>query len=68
MADVEVRPSPIEGLGVFAARTFRAGERVRRINVVREITPQAPIREDRGERLDHCSYPDGKSPASHRRG
>jgi uncharacterized protein len=61
MADVEVRLSPIEGLGIFAARPFLAGERIRRINVVREITPEAPLREDLGERADHCAYPDGKT-------
>jgi 23S rRNA (uracil1939-C5)-methyltransferase len=60
LADVEVKPSRIEGLGIFAARAFRAGERIRRVNVVREITPEAPLREDRGERFDHCSYPAGK--------
>jgi hypothetical protein len=60
VADVEVQRSPIEGLGVFAARPFRVGERIRRVNVVREITPESPIREDLGERVDHCSYPDGK--------
>lgn len=58
--DVEVRPSAIEGLGVFAARAFRAGERIRRVNVLREITADAPLREDLGERPDHCNYPDGK--------
>lgn len=60
MNEVEVRPSSIEGLGVFAARGFRAGERIRRVNVVREITPNAPLRADLGERADHCNYPDGK--------
>jgi len=60
MSAVEVRPSRIEGLGVFAARAFHAGERIRRVNVVREITSASPIREDLGERIDHCSYPDGK--------
>jgi SET domain-containing protein len=60
MPDVEVRPSSIEGLGLFAARAFRAGERIRRVNVVREVTPDAPLREDLGERADHCDYPDGK--------
>jgi uncharacterized protein len=60
MNDVEVRPSGIEGFGVFAARSFAAGERIRRVNVVREITPDAPLREDLGERADHCNYPDGK--------
>jgi len=60
MNTVEVRQSPIEGLGVFALRDFRAGERIRRINVLREVTPAAPLREDLGERHDHCNYPDGK--------
>jgi SET domain-containing protein len=61
MSDVEVRPSAIEGLGVFAARAFRAGERIRRVNVLRQVTPESPLREDLGERADHCNYPDGKT-------
>ena len=60
MGGVEVRPSGIDGLGVFAVRSFRAGDRIRQVNVVREVTPDAPIREDLGERTDHCNYPDGK--------
>ncbi len=60
MPEIEVRPSSIEGLGIFAMRAFRAGDRVTRVNVVREITAEAPIREDLGERVDHCAYPDGK--------
>lgn len=59
MSGVEVRPSGIEGLGMFATRSFRAGDRIRRVNVVREISREAPIREDLGERTDHCNYPDG---------
>lgn len=55
-----MKPSPIEGLGVFAARAFQAGERIRRVHVVREVTADSPIREELGERVDHCSYPDGK--------
>lgn len=58
--NVEVKPSRIEGLGVFARQAFKAGECIRRINVVREVTPEAPIREDLGERIDHCDYPDGR--------
>lgn len=61
MNNMEVGGSSIEGLGIFAARPFRAGERIARLNVVREITAEAPIREDLGERIDHCSYPDGKT-------
>lgn len=60
MNDVVVGPSAIEGLGIFAARAFAAGERIRRIAVAREITPDAPLRADLGERWDHCDYPDGR--------
>ncbi len=59
-ADVEVRNSPIEGLGLFALTLISAGDCIRRISIVREITPEEPLREDLGERLDHCDYPDGK--------
>jgi len=58
--DVEVRSSPIEGLGLFAARPFAPGDRIRRVTVVREVTPEAPLRPELGERADHCDYPDGK--------
>lgn len=58
--DVEVRKSSIEGLGLFAGRAFRAGQRIRRVNVVREVTADEPLREDLGERQDHCDYPDGR--------
>ncbi len=60
MAKVEVRPSPIHGLGVFATEPIQGGERIRSVNVVREITAESPLREDLGESIDHCSYPDGK--------
>ena len=60
MINVEVRHSHIEGLGLFAARCFREGDRIRAINVVREITPEHPIQAELGERIDHCDYPDGK--------
>jgi hypothetical protein len=57
---VDVRPSGIEGLGLFAGRAFSAGERIRHVNVVREVTSEAPLRGEMGERADHCDYPDGK--------
>ncbi|MBZ5590018.1 MAG: SET domain-containing protein-lysine N-methyltransferase [Acidobacteriia bacterium] len=57
---VEVRQSAIEGHGLFACCAFVSGERIHRINAVREITAEAPLREDLGERFDHCDYPDGK--------
>jgi hypothetical protein len=47
-------------LGVFAAQPFRARQRIRRVNIVREVSPASPIREDAGERIEHCGYPDGK--------
>lgn len=57
---IDVGPSLIEGLGLFSRYAIKAGDRIRRINVVREITVEAPLREARGERWDHCDYPDGK--------
>lgn len=60
MIDVEVRPSGIEGLGLFALAPCPAGQRIRRVNVVREITPEAPLRPDLGERADHCDYAYGR--------
>ena len=57
---IEVKHSSIEGLGLFASHTFDPGETIHRINVVREITPEAPLRPDLGERFDHCDYPDDK--------
>lgn len=55
-----VKESGIHGLGVFATRSFHAGERIRRVNIVREVTPDSPIQEELGERTDYCSYPDGR--------
>jgi len=57
--DVEVRDSVIEGLGVFAARSYEPGESIRRVNIVRGVTEDAPLRPEAGERLEHCAYPDG---------
>jgi SET domain-containing protein len=57
---VIVKPSAIEGLGLFACRGVHEGETIHRIAVVREITADAPLREELGERFDHCDYPDGK--------
>jgi uncharacterized protein len=60
LLDVEIRTSSIEGLGLFAARPFCAGQCIRQINVVREVTSTTPLREELGERTDHCDYPNGK--------
>lgn len=55
-----VKPSGIEGLGLYAGRRYHAGERIHRIIVLREITADSPLREELGERFDHCDYPDGR--------
>jgi SET domain-containing protein len=60
MPDIETKPSPIQGTGVFAARPFASGEHIRRANVVREVTEQAPLRPDQGEQAEHCDYPDDR--------
>ena len=60
MPVVEVRPSHIAGLGIFALSEFRPGEVIRRVEYVREVTGDAPLRPEVGERHDHCSYPDGR--------
>lgn len=52
---VEVSHSSIQGLGLFAGRRLRAGEWIRRVNVVREVTLEAPLREELGEREDNIS-------------
>lgn len=57
---VTVKASAIEGFGLFACRALQERETAHRINVVREITADAPLRADLGERFDHCDYPDGK--------
>ena len=57
---LEVKLSSIEGLGLFAKRPLCSGQRIHRINVVREVTAETPLREELGERSDHCDYPDGK--------
>jgi hypothetical protein len=60
MTSIDVRRSPIEGLGVFAPRPFGAEERITQVHIVREITAERPLREDLGERAEHCAYPDGR--------
>jgi SET domain-containing protein len=54
MANVSVKPSPIEGQGVFAAVDFRKGERILAIDDSRVVTEDAPLRE--GEDPRHCDY------------
>jgi hypothetical protein len=60
VSDVQVRTSSIGGLGLFAVRPFCAGQRIRQINVVREVTATSQLREELGKQADHCDYPNGK--------
>ena len=59
-ANVDVRASPVQGLGVFARRCFEAGAMIRRVNIVREITVQSPLRPELGELFEHCAYPEDR--------
>jgi hypothetical protein len=56
MTDVEARPSPIEGLGLFALRDFGEGETIL-VRSEREVTGEAPL--GPGEREEHCDYLEG---------
>lgn len=51
---VEVRPSPIEGVGIFALRHFRPGEVILPRDESREVTEVHPLRPEMGEERRHC--------------
>jgi|TARA_B110000240_G_C13441582_1_gene428365 hypothetical protein len=57
---IEVKPSPSEGLGIYACREFRNGDHLLDVIFEREITESSPLDIQLGERSDHCSYPNGK--------
>lgn len=54
---VFIRPSPINGLGVFAKRSFRKGERLLEIDDSRIVDEAHPLRP--GEEARHCDYLSG---------
>lgn len=58
---LEVRASPIEGLGIFTVLPLRAGTRIRKVDYEREVTEAAPLRPEWGERAEHCTHEDGKT-------
>ena len=60
MHDVKAGPSTIEGLGIFAMTAIGAGTHIREVNVIREVTPECPLRPELGELAKHCDYPDGR--------
>jgi hypothetical protein len=60
MPRVEVGESRIGGLGVFSAERLRAGDVIRELVLGREVTPDAPLRPERGECPEHCTWIDGR--------
>jgi hypothetical protein len=56
MADVYVAASRIQGVGVFAARAFAAGETVLVIDDTRVVDAEHPLRAESGEFAHHCDY------------
>src|SRR5688500_10495623 len=54
LGDVLVKPSPINGLGGFAARDFRAGEEIFDAREMRLVTAEDPLRA--GEEERHCDW------------
>ena len=58
MAGVEVRESEGRGLGLFALHPFASGERIRRVNIEREVTEEQPLGAE--DNPDHAFLSDGK--------
>ena len=56
MTAAEARPSPIEGIGLFALRDFVEGETIL-VRSEREVTEAMPLGPDEGD--EHCDYLDG---------
>ena len=57
---IEVRASPVGGLGIFARVALAAGERVREFVLGREVTAEAPLRPEHGELPEYCPLIDGR--------
>ena len=58
MAEIEIRESEGRGLGVFALSPIATGERIRVINIEREVTKQQPLGPK--DNPDHAFLSDGK--------
>ena len=64
---IEIRKSPIQGIGVFATRPIARGEVIHEIDDSRVVDEKHPVREDLGEDPRHCSYlPDGTTVLMHK--
>ena len=57
-SDVYVKSSPIQGLGVFARRTFATGESIL-VRDERPVTPEQPLDPAKGEFEHHCDWLEG---------
>jgi SET domain-containing protein len=55
-SEVEVRTSPIHGVGVFATRSYGIGERILPIDDSRVVTEDAPLDPAKGEYDHHQDY------------
>jgi hypothetical protein len=58
MTGIEVRESEGRGLGVFAKSPFASGERIRVVNIEREVTEEQPLGPE--DNPDHAFLSDGK--------
>ena len=60
MSEVIVRDSPTGGLGVFTLEPLAASQIVRKFEIEREVTAEAPLRPEQGERSEHCPEINGR--------
>jgi len=60
MTELDVRESTGRGLGLFTKAPVRAGERVGKFELLREVRSFSELREDEGEEPDHCTMIDGR--------
>lgn len=56
LSGVQVEPSSIHGLGLFAARAFAPGEVVLVLDDSRVVDEARPLRPEFGEEPHHCDY------------
>lgn len=57
---IESRESKIGGLGVFVLEAVKKGQVISEFRLEREITPETPLRPEKGERSEHCSMFDDR--------
>ncbi len=60
MPEVAIRNSQIRGRGVVTLEHLQAGQVVHEFDLEREVTPESPLRPERGELPEHCPLIDGR--------